>query len=556
MTMARLLFIILVVATSSLRSQSLIGGAWDYALGNSSLSWFSSPSSIFVNPSELGRIHQNEVLISTARFRSLASMSGALFVPYTGTFGFGSSVDGTETEFRAGFGRIIGRSHTVGGSLSVVDKVRGGFRLGIGSALHFPSTTENSGLHAGVAVSRLPKLPIFAGGIAYWAIPDKFRLQAAGRSRTKRAVYLGGDFSVTSTIALQMGTQAFRTMSAGVAVSTSLVRAELAAGRSGVALSLNFLVGDASAASRSEHYDAGVEAFTEGEYSDARKNFLTAVEYDEYDDESRTLAKESQRLLDSSVVALLAQAKTNEERRNFLAAMRTYAQIFRIAPDRVETAGELKDVESRLSSYIQNLIDTGDSLRRRKENDRAQRSYELAFELDPSNDTASARLDDMKNLSRENVNAILTRARSFLSHNQLDEAQADYERVLAIEPNNSRARAGLNTIQKGRLSAALEEAKALYDDGKYSEALPILVDIVQKNESNSEARRYLEQTRKVLEPEVEKIFKAGLQFYVKEDYRKAIEMWDMGLLIQPHNADTLEYRKRAEEKLKALEQLR
>ena len=446
--------------------------------------------------------------------------------------------------------------HTVGGSLSVVDKVRGGFRFGLGSAFHFPSTTENSGLHAGIAVNSLPKLPVVAGGLAYWAIPDRFRIQAAGWSRTRRAVYLGADFSLTPSIAFQMGTQAFRNISGGAVVTTPLLRVELAAGRSGVALALSFLVGDASEASRLEHYDAGVEAFTEGEYSEARRNFLTAVEYDEYDDESRSLAGESRRLLDSSVVALLAQAKASEEHKNFLGAMRTYAQIFRIAPDRAETAAELKDVESRLGSYIQSLIDTGDSLRQRKENARAQRSYELALELDPSNDTASARLDDMKNLSRENVNAILSRARSLLSRNQLDEAQAEYERALDVEPNNSRARAGLNLIQKRRLSAAFEQAKALYNDGKYTEALPVLVDIVQKDERNSEARRYLEQTRKLLQPEVEKIFKAGLQFYVKEDYRKAIEMWDKGLLIQPHNADTLEYRKRAEEKLKALEKLK
>jgi tetratricopeptide (TPR) repeat protein len=556
MNMARLLFILLVLATLPLRSQSLISGAWDYALGNSSLPWFPSPSSLFVNPSELGRIHENEVLVSTARFRSLASMSGALFVPYTGTFGFGSSVDGTETEFRAGFGRIIGRYHTVGGSASVVDGIRGGFRFGIGSAFHFPSATENSGLHVGIAMSRLPKLPIFAGGVAYWAIPDRFRLQAAGRSRTTRAIELGADFSLTSTIALQMGTQAFRNISGGAVVTTPLLRVELGGGRSGVALSLTFLVGDASTASHSENYDAGAEAFTEGQYSEARSYFLTAAEYDEYDEESRTLAEESKRLLDSSVVALLAQAKAHEDRKNFLAAMRTYAQIFRIAPGRAETAAELKDVEARLGLYIQNLIDTGDSLRQRKENARARRSYELAFELDPSNDTASARLDEMENLSRENVNAILNRARSLLSHNQLDEAQSEYERALAIEPNNSRARAGLNSIQSRRTSAAFEQAKALYNDGKYSEALPILADIVQKDDRNSEARRYLEQVRKILEPEVEKIFKAGLQLYVKEEYHKAIEMWDRGLLIQPHHTDTLEYRKRAEEKLKALEKLK
>jgi tetratricopeptide (TPR) repeat protein len=281
-----------------------------------------------------------------------------------------------------------------------------------------------------------------------------------------------------------------------------------------------------------------------------------AIEHDEYDEESRALAVECSRLVDSAVVVLLAQARNHEERRNFLAAMRTYAQVFRMAPERIETALKLKDVESRLGAYTQQLISAGDSLRQRKDNAKARRSYELALELDPSNETASARLDEMENLSRENVNAILSRARSLLSRSQLDEAQTEFERVLTIEPKNSQARAGLNTIGTRRVSAAFSQAKSLYDEGRYSQALPLLVEVVLKDERNSEARRYLDQARKILEPEVEKIFKMGLQMYVKEEYRAAIETWDKGLLIQPRHAATLEYRKRAEEKLKALEQLK
>jgi hypothetical protein len=48
----------------------------------------------------------------------------------------------------------------------------------------------------------------------------------------------------------------------------------------------------------------------------------------------------------------------------------------------------------------------------------------------------------------------------------------------------------------------------------------------------------------------------GLQFYIKEDFKSAIAEWDKVLLIQPSDSSTSEYRKRAEEKLKALEQFK
>jgi hypothetical protein len=47
-----------------------------------------------------------------------------------------------------------------------------------------------------------------------------------------------------------------------------------------------------------------------------------------------------------------------------------------------------------------------------------------------------------------------------------------------------------------------------------------------------------------------------LQFYIKEDFKSAIAAWDKVLMIQPEDSSTLEYRKRAEEKLKALEQFK
>jgi tetratricopeptide (TPR) repeat protein len=83
-----------------------------------------------------------------------------------------------------------------------------------------------------------------------------------------------------------------------------------------------------------------------------------------------------------------------------------------------------------------------------------------------------------------------------------------------------------------------------------------LTDILQKDAGNKEARTYLEKARDALKEDLDRLFKRGLQFYIKEDYKSAISEWDKVLMIQPSNSSTLEYRKRAEEKLKALEQFK
>ena len=72
-----------------------------------------------------------------------------------------------------------------------------------------------------------------------------------------------------------------------------------------------------------------------------------------------------------------------------------------------------------------------------------------------------------------------------------------------------------------------------------------------RGESNA-----LYKLRDALKADIDRLFKNGLQFYIKEDFKSAISEWDKVLLIQPADSSTIEYRKRAEEKLRALEQFK
>jgi hypothetical protein len=305
-----------------------------------------------------------------------------------------------------------------------------------------------------------------------------------------------------------------------------------------------------------EAYSQGDEAYVDQQYGDAREYFLNALQYNEYDSASRVMAEKSRHMMDSSVTALLHQANENEGQLNYMEAMRAYAQILRIDPQQTMAASNLANVEKKLKLYVQQLLIAGDSLKSLHEVSRARKSYELALELDPENDSASVRIDALENLSKENVLSLLSKARSLVRRNQLDEAQKEFERILSTDPNNSQARSGLRTIDTRRINEQLARGKAAYDAQRFIEALQIFSDIIQKDQNNREARQFLERTRGVLKSDVDRLFKTGLQFYIKEDFKSAITAWDKVLMIQPEDNSTLEYRKRAQEKLKALEQFK
>jgi len=387
-------------------------------------------------------------------------------------------------------------------------------------------------------------------------LPRIVRLQIATQSGMVRAELLGLETRVLEGVHIQVGTRGFTRLLAGASYTMPYATVAIGAGPEGLSFTVNARIGDAAADVREEAFDQGNEALVDQRFGDARESFLNALRYDEYDNEVRLLAEKSRILMDSSVTALLRQANENEGQHNYTEAMRAYAQVLKIDPQQTVAASSLANVEQKLRLYVQRLLVAGDSLKGVHDLTRARKSYELALELDPENDSASVRIDELESLSKENVRSMLLRARSLLRKNQLDDSQKEYERILSIESTNTQALSGLRAVNNRRVNEQLAVGKVAYEGRKYLEALQIFSDIVQKEENNKEAKQLLEKTRGALRSDVERLFKTGLQFYIKEDFKSAIATWDKVLMIQPEDSSTREYRKRAEEKLKALEQFK
>ncbi|HEY6952576.1 MAG TPA: tetratricopeptide repeat protein [Bacteroidota bacterium] len=546
----------LLSGTALLSAQLQETGAGDYALGNSSVMWLPTSSALFLNPGELARIHQNEFLVTSGRFHSLTAMSGAFFLPNAGSFGIGITPNGNLSEYSAGFGRLIGDYHTIGGAVSLLPETRGGVRFSLGGALHIPFEGKESGVHAGLSVTSLPRNAIVNLGAAYWVMPNILRIQFASRSKMERASFLGAAGTIVNGVQLQVGLRGFKNIAGGLSYATPYATMVVGGGPEGLLFSVNVRIGDAASDTRIDAYNQGNEAFADERYADAKNWFQTAIQYDEYDGEARGMAERSQHLVDSLVTSLLEEARESEAHRNFTDAIHAYAQVLKIDPQQSAVASQLAEVEKKVRVYVQQLLQAGDSLKAIRQLTRARQSYNLALELDPDNEIASSRIDELDNITKENVKAIISHAKSLVARNQLDDAQKEYERALSMEPGNVQAKSGLNAIKSRRFRDELAAGKAAYDARDYFKALLTFSKIVEEDRSNKDAQTYLEKTRDALKGQIPALFKIGLQFYIKEDYKSALAEWDKVLMIQPQDSSTLEYRKRAEEKMKALEQFK
>jgi tetratricopeptide (TPR) repeat protein len=558
MSLLRSIAVVLLITlgTAVTWAQFQESGTGDYALGNSSVMWLPRSSSLFLNPGELAHVRQGEFLITAGRFRTLESMSAAFFVPYVGTFGLGVAPVDNLPLASIGYARVIGGYSMLGGALSLPSEVAQGFRFSFGGSLHVPFNIKESGMHVGLSATNVPTKPFVNAGIGFWVIPKTLRLQLATQTRTERAAFVGIDVKVLEALRLQVGTRGFQKINGGVSYATPNAILEFGGGPQGISFTMNVRLGEAASEIHSREYDQGNEAFTDQRYAEAYSRFRIAEQYDEYDSESRLMALRSLRVMDSSITDLLGQARSSEDQNEFPTAMKVYVQILKMDPGQTAVTAKLTEAERRLRTYIRQLLATGDSLRDRKQVTGAKRMYDLALELDPENDSASARIDELDNLSKENVKSILNRARTYLNKNQYDEAQREYEHALSIEPKNAQGRAGLIALRNRRIGDQLTLGKEAFKAGNYFDALGIFADIIRNDENNKDAQSYLDRTRDALKGDVDRLFKTGLQLYVKEDFKGAIAEWDKVLMIQPRDSSTFEYRKRADEKLKALDKFK
>ena len=551
----------ILACVSAVQSYAQISGSKDYALGGASVMWFPAPAAIFLNPAELARIHEGEFFVSTNKLANLSSMSATYFEPFVGTFGAGIAPVGKSTQYSLAYSRLLGAHHTIGTSVNLFKDAPFLATFSVGTALHFPdTTTPNSGFHAGISAVNVPA-QVNSGyfsataGMSYWAMREHLRVQMGWEQQARGAFQIGVEVRPVQWLGLLVGARTPGSNFGGVTFTLSHVNFELGAGPSGVSFSLSFRTSDAAADQRDDSFETATDAFDDERYSDAREAFLRSLQFDEYHGESKRMAELSADTLKTMTTLHLHDGRVFEESSNFVEASKRYVSVIKMDSTNKEARQRLKDLQPRFKQYIERLVSTADSLRKRKNFERARKSYELALEVDPQNDSVSARLAGMGSLLKSNLQTSARKAKSHLDRGELDDAQQEFEKILVADPKNPEARSGLVAVRVRRESEVFDKGKALFDEGNFMDALVVFLDLGQRDTRNRELQDYIARTRENLLPEADKFFKAGLQLYVKEDYKAALDSWNKALLIQPGHAAVLEYYKRAEEKLKALEKL-
>ncbi len=151
----------------------------------------------------------------------------------------------------------------------------------------------------------------------------------------------------------------------------------------------------------------------------------------------------------------------------------------------------------------------------------------------------------------------LKKAARFAKQHQYQDAIEEYQRILLIDENNSKAVKGLATVRgtfnRQTIAKELAVARKAYKEMRWADALLACQAVLTIDKDHKEAKKMLKKTRAQMtktsksfkDPRIREYYLAGLKAFERGAYREAIKQWDRVLKIAPHHQQTRKILKQA-----------
>ncbi|HNW58253.1 MAG TPA: tetratricopeptide repeat protein [bacterium] len=308
-----------------------------------------------------------------------------------------------------------------------------------------------------------------------------------------------------------------------------------------------------------EYYFAGLGYYTQKKYFEAEEQFRKALslnpefrEATEYVDRILAERKQNQKAVDH----LLLEARRREEASDWLKALQLYRQILGIEPDFAYARKREAEMESKVTAYINQQYAKAEAAFNSGDNDTARKLLRAILDIRPGHTGALRYLEQLQPVTAN-------KGQYFLDLSRRHFAQGRWEATLTALDSLSHYMPDAAEIGELRrkcyanlpIDRLIQIGRAGYLDGRYLEALEVIREALKKDPGRQDARDLAEQCESSVTRLVDTYFNRGLNYYTEEKYRAAIAEWNRALLINPAHQGSLEYKRRAQERLDALNQL-
>ncbi|MCK4665817.1 tetratricopeptide repeat protein [Candidatus Dependentiae bacterium] len=213
----------------------------------------------------------------------------------------------------------------------------------------------------------------------------------------------------------------------------------------------------------------------------------------------------------------------------------------------IKKRSEIHDAKSK---YLKELLIKANLIVSNKNYSKAIELYEQVLKVDPDNLEGQEQLFELRNKSVDSgkLRAYLSSAQNFFKKKEYVKAKKYVEKALQLDPGNAEAKllkSRLNKLSTASFAAFVEEAEQNLSAGNIESAIDYWAQALR-----------IKRDSKIKKKLVENVINLGIQYYRKEELKKALEVWKIGLQFDPTNKELRDNIKRVQTELEKLENIK
>ncbi|MCC5815389.1 MAG: peptide ABC transporter substrate-binding protein [Leptospira sp.] len=172
----------------------------------------------------------------------------------------------------------------------------------------------------------------------------------------------------------------------------------------------------------------------------------------------------------------------------------------------------------------------------------ARKVFDVILKKDPDNKAAQTYQSlVIEKMTGTRTRELLANARKYYAASQYSYARAEYQKVLAINPNNDTAREGYKKSVLAQSEQERSRGNQLARSGKPFDAIKQYLSSLRTLSSNGKASADLAAIRRSESTKIPNYLKEGIAQYNERNYDKSIEIFENILLVDPNEKSAKEY---------------
>jgi tetratricopeptide (TPR) repeat protein len=253
---------------------------------------------------------------------------------------------------------------------------------------------------------------------------------------------------------------------------------------------------------------------------------------------------------------LWKEAESLQAKGDWLGARRAFKSILDVDPNHVNAKAGLDEAQAHLTVYVNQLYSRAETMYRNGDTENAKRLFTELLEINSSHAGARRYLEAINTSLSLPLQRLWERARGYANASDWGNCLQSVDSLLQVRPQMAEAQQLRRRIFTALTADQLMEmARKRYLQSQFVEASALTMEALKKNPNHAAAQNLYNQSQKRVTAQVDEWFNRGIKLYTEEKYRSAIAEWDKVLAVNPDHEGAKDYKRRAQERMDALNRL-